>query len=417
MPEDKLFPAVFNHNTITADGELVFARLFTDLYPAVEFVEDARPDYYVLRAQFDDILKEVYGTEGKSIYRAYLSGKCLEIRLIEEHKTMFCVTFIIPEDLADRNYRLSSKDLELAHELGSLDDIQSKLDSTTAQEYNARELAPIILDKELTHAILRVFYYPLSEVEKSQQVCMRYNALKFDRTSTAMLDNAIYTLSQTNAGLSLNKHFLDTTKYKSDIIESNYNDSFGPAYEKIISFLKSSDNGLILLTGEPGTGKSSFLMHLTSVCKDLNTKFVFIPASYAGVLTDPTFLPFALSNLNNSVLIIEDAEEALRERSSYSNSAVSSILNVTDGILGKLVKVKIIATVNKEHILDYAITRKGRLKLQYEFKKLEVDKANSLFEKLGKEKRVTSPLILAEIYNEEDTGVPESKSSKRKIGF
>jgi hypothetical protein len=245
-----------------------------------------------------------------------------------------------------------------------------------------------------------------------------YNDLKFDRASTTVqMDNAIYTLAQGPNGLYLNKHFLDTSKYKSDIIDSNYNDNFKAAYDRIISFLKSGENGLVLLTGEPGTGKSSLLMHLTSVCKDLDKKFVFIPAVFAGILSDPGFLPFAIANLNNTVLILEDAEDILKDRAAGGGSTVSNILNVTDGILGKIVKVKLIATVNKSHIIDTAIMRKGRLKLKYEFEKLSVDKANSLYAKLKKDKTTDKPITLAEVYNGESPEIAPAVTSQKRIGF
>ena len=301
--------------------------------------------------------------------------------------------------------------------MGMMADLQEGLDHTTAKEYNERALAPIVAESELVHAVLTVFYYPIEFSDKAKEVCTKYNELKFDRDSkTVPTDNAIYTLGQNSNGLMLNKHFLDTSKYKIDIIDSNYNDNFAVAYDKIIQFLKSDDNGLLLFTGEPGTGKSSLLMHLTTVCKDLNTRFVFIPAAFASILSDPTFLPFAITSLNNSVLILEDAEDVLKDRGTGSSGAISNILNVTDGILGKIVKVKIIATVNKTHVIDLAIVRKGRLKLQYAFEKLTVEKANKLYIKLGKDKETKVPITLAEIYNTEAV-VVTPVIPERRIGF
>jgi hypothetical protein len=408
---------IFNHNTICIEGDLVFPRVYAALYPSTEFVEDARPDYYIQKTEFDKILQEVYGTIGRPIYKSFISGKCLELRLIDEFKTLFFVTFLIGEDLVDRKYRLSSKDLAFANEMGMMAEIQEGLDNTTAKEYNARDLAPIVSEEELIHAVLTVFYYPVEFSDKGKAICTKYNELKFDRDPKSVpTDNAIYTLGQNNNGLMLNKHFLDTSKYKGDIIESNYNDNFAVAYDKIIQFLKSDDNGLLLFTGEPGTGKSSLLMHLTTVCKDLNTRFVFIPAAFASILSDPTFLPFAIASLNNSVLILEDAEEVLKDRGAGGSGAISNILNVTDGILGKIVKVKIIATVNKTHVIDLAIVRKGRLKLQYAFEKLTAEKANKLYIKLGKEKETKVPMTLAEIYNT-DAVVVTPIIPKRNIGF
>lgn len=415
---DSFISNIFNTNTITEDGNIVFPRVYAELYPATSFVEDARPDYYIKREQFESILKELYGTTGKYIYRSYVSGKCLGIVLIEEFKVMFFVTIVIKEDMIDRKYRLSNKDLDFVEELGGIDDLRDMLDETSASTYNSLALAPTIKDAELSDLIVRCFYYPSSECERSATFCSKYDEIKFDKECNKIAtDNSIYTLGQNSFGLVLHKHYLDTSKYKLDIIDSNYNDNFVEAYANILKFLKTDSNGLILLTGEPGTGKSSFLMHLTSVCKDLNSRFVFIPASYAFILSDPSFLPFAVSNLNNSVLVLEDAEEILKDRAAGGSGAVSNILNITDGILGKLVKVKLIATVNKTHIIDSAVVRKGRLKLSYTFEKLSVDKANNLYVKLGKEIITEIPTTLADIYNTDINVIPTVITSKKKVGF
>jgi SpoVK/Ycf46/Vps4 family AAA+-type ATPase len=417
LSKDSFLYGIFNADSISIDGEIVYSRIYAAAYPEVQYIEDARPDYFIQRTEFDQLLKEVYGTVGISIHKSYISGKCLDVRLLHDTRTMFFVTFVIGEDLADRNFRISSKDMVYAKELGLADDINTSLERTTEEEYNARQLAPFVKDEELVHALLRVFYYPIEHTEKAKIFSAKYDALKFERQPyKASTNNSIYTLVQNAQGLMLSKHFLNTDKYKSEIIESNYNDNFAETYEKIIKFLKSDCNGLILLTGEPGTGKSSLLMHLTSICQELDTKFVFIPSSLASVLSDPSFLPFAISALNDSVLILEDAEDILKDRSLKSTEAVSNILNITDGILGKIVKVKLIATVNKEHTIDKAVTRSGRLKLQYTFEKLSIEKANKLFLKLGKEVVVDKPVTLAEIYNTDNVVVTPMIPTK-KIGF
>jgi len=407
---------IFNENTISVDGDIAYSRLYVALYPNVKFIEDARPDYTILRKEFDSILMDLYKTTGISIYKSYFSGKCFDIRVIEDSKVMFFITYVTKEDIVDRNYRFSEKDLALVSELGGIDNLQSKLDKVTPTEYNALSLAPFISDKELEHAILNVFFYPIEDHARADEFCTKYDVLKFDRLKIKPnTDNAIYTLGQNGQGLVLHKHYLNTANYKFEIIESNYNDTFSAAYESIIKFLKSDDNGLILLTGAPGTGKSSLLIHLISVCKELDTKFVFVPAAFAYILSDPSFLPFAAVSLNDSVLILEDAEEILKDRAVGGANAVSNILNITDGILGKIIKVKLIATVNKSHIIDAAIVRKGRLRLRYEFEKLSVDKSNKLFTKLGKNTVTEVPLTLSEIYNK-DSNVDEPVT-KKKIGF
>ena len=63
-------------------------------------------------------------------------------------------------------------------------------------------------------------------------------------------------------------------------IEKNYNDDFLPIYDDIVKFLSSEErkSGLILLNGDPGTGKSYFIRHLIN---NIDNNYVLIPPSMA----------------------------------------------------------------------------------------------------------------------------------------
>ena len=71
----------------------------------------------------------------------------------------------------------------------------------------------------------------------------------------------------------------------------------------------------------------------------------------------------------DSVLIIEDAEKVVRNRNGNGNeTAVSNLLNLSDGILGDCLKTQIVATFNTERqLIDKALLRKGRLIAEYKF--------------------------------------------------
>jgi 4-hydroxyphenylpyruvate dioxygenase-like putative hemolysin len=65
--------------------------------------------------------------------------------------------------------------------------------------------------------------------------------------------------------------------------------------------------------------------------------------------------------------------------------------------------------------VDSALTRKGRLIAKYEFKELETDKAQELSNKLGFSSIISSPMTLADIYNQNEMAFATSK--RNKIGF
>jgi ATP-dependent 26S proteasome regulatory subunit len=136
----------------------------------------------------------------------------------------------------------------------------------------------------------------------------------------------------------------------------------------------------------------------------------------AKVLTDPSFVPF-LMRYPNSVLVIEDAENVILDRSSNGDSeAVSNILNITDGILGDCMNVKIVATFNIEKTrIDKALLRKGRLIAEYEFNKLSKDKTNKILNKLYGNVVSDSGMTLSDIYNYNDIVGLDNKQTK--IGF
>lgn len=58
--------------------------------------------------------------------------------------------------------------------------------------------------------------------------------------------------------------------------------------------------------------------------------------------------------------------------------------------------------------------RKGRLIAKYEFKALEVAKAQQLSDKLGFKTKILEPTILTDIYNQNENDFQEKKSV---IGF
>ena len=212
---------------------------------------------------------------------------------------------------------------------------------------------------------------------------------------------------------------LDTEEYDLFIqpmdLELNYGTNFKKVHDVIVDKLNETNGkGIILLHGDPGTGKTSYIKHLTSLIKEKD--ILFIPPSMAEMLSEPSIIPFLMDH-KNSILIIEDAERVISDREGNGSPAgVSNILNLTDGILGDCLSIQIVATFNmKREKIDQALLRKGRLIAEHKFGKLSIEDSNNLLKHLEKDHEVLESMSLADIYNIDVELI--KTTNKSKIGF
>lgn len=190
-----------------------------------------------------------------------------------------------------------------------------------------------------------------------------------------------------------------------------YNDDFADVDEKICKFIEEDNkSGLVILHGEKGTGKSSYIKNIIKKFPD--KKFVNVPAHLVNLLGDPSFGSF-LTSLDNHVIILEDCENVIRDRKQMNyGSAVSLLLNMTDGLMADDLSIKFICTFNEDmRTIDPALLRKGRCVAKYEFKPLCKEKAEMLLKERGIDAIVEKPITLADIYHYEDADYQIKKNS------
>lgn len=408
----------------------VDSHLYLDIFPSMGLRTDYRATNYCKKDEFFKILDDLFPNAGYYVvfdsidqYKRRLVLAIPDVKwLIDLYlsvgdtnhdrikSAIESPTSMEPISLAEVRELYDVTDLEFDDEIDP-EDIEDFVEHTP----NSPTVIPYTREEDFRIVTGCYIMTPVSDpyIDKFH---IAYDLVKYPEVKVKSKD-FVFTLGQGGSGLILNKHSLDNSSYGIDIIKHNYNDDFEKVYDRLLEFLESDESGLVLFKGEAGTGKTSLLLHLTHISEELGKRVVFIPSAFASVLADPGFLTFASQQLNNTILVLEDAEEALLSRDRANGSAVTNILNISDGILGKILKTKVIATVNKQEALDDALFRKGRLKLEYIFKPLEVDKANKLLERLGNEKRVNVPTTLANLYNINSEPKMNEEKPIARIGF
>jgi hypothetical protein len=239
-------------------------------------------------------------------------------------------------------------------------------------------------------------------LETNHRLRSKFGSPKLPKFKVLVFQEGIFSTEDVNTG-----------DFKSIEIRDLYNDDFLEIDSIVTASLPKKESGIILLHGEPGTGKTTYIKHL--ICKFKDKEFIFVQNDFVKDLLKPSFISFLLQN-KNSVLIIEDAEKVVTARDQSSDdSVVSTILQLTDGLFSDFLNIKIICTFNTElDRIDKALLRKGRMIAKYHFKRLSPEKTATLAKKLGYES-LTGSLTLADIFEHDRQDF--NKSVKKNIGF
>ena len=221
-----------------------------------------------------------------------------------------------------------------------------------------------------------VFIYP--RLLQNSKVVKKYVDIVLDQyKESEQEDESTPKISLLAYGLSgfYTREF-ELPKLNSDI-KYNYSDKVWEDFEFIEQELRHKTHGLVLLSGIPGGGKTNAIRYLCgSLQEDFNV--LLVQPEIAKNIGDVSFQNFLIDLTNGSekkyILVFEDAENLLSpDASGVRNSAVTNILNITDGIVGDILQVRIICTFNTDYSkIDSALRRKGRL-----IKHIEVNELNS----------------------------------------
>ena len=191
--------------------------------------------------------------------------------------------------------------------------------------------------------------------------------------------------------------------------------------QKMIQAFDQRKGGATIFRGEPGVGKTNFIRHLMAKLSKSHM-FYYLPVAACDFLTSPNLVEFWLGETRQSpdlkkVVVLEDAEDLLKQRNGGNREKVASLLNVADGLLGDFLQMHLICTVNCEiSKLDPAITRPGRLLAYREFKRLSREQAMQIATAKGIRLPEQKDYSLAEIYTQTIGSTARGESSSQ-TGF
>jgi len=249
-------------------------------------------------------------------------------------------------------------------------------------------------------------------IQDNHKIVEMIGALKQLQMPEKKKDYEINIISLNGSSLDLKTLSIEPTNLD---VHLYYNDDF-KAIDAIIKerLSKEKDKGIVLLHGLPGTGKTTYLRYLIG---SLKKKVMFVSPTVASNLMNPEFMDLLLDN-PNTILVIEDAENIIMDRRYSSQSSVSNLLNISDGLLSDCLNVQIICTFNSDiALIDNALLRKGRLIAKYEFGKLSTEKANALSNHLNLNKTFYQPMTIAEITNHSEEIEAYQPKTNQVIGF
>ena len=165
--------------------------------------------------------------------------------------------------------------------------------------------------------------------------------------------------------------------------------------------------------------KTSYIRYLMSECR--NRCFNILSVGVLLGYIEDFKSELIRSSTEEQIFIVEDCEPLLKPRESGGGNGpiLSDILNILDGILGNIAKCKFIFTFNtKLSEVDRAILRKGRCKLNYEFRPLQGERLRALAEAnkiIISEEDLKDGMTLSDIFSPDDAKT--NKAEKKKIGF
>ncbi len=194
--------------------------------------------------------------------------------------------------------------------------------------------------------------------------------------------SAIYSLAEGRQGPEI-----ITLGYVPSVLErGNYDPGVMEGYDFVIKEFGSASPKarLVLFDGPPGTGKTHLIQGLLGGLG--GCRCIIVPPKLLPDLAGPEFLRALMDHEGPTVLVLEDADDCLiaREKNEAAKDALAALLNMSDGIWGKALDLRVVVTTNQNlDNIDRAVLRPGRLLRRITVEGLRRPDAEQVLRRLG----------------------------------
>lgn len=267
----------------------------------------------------------------------------------------------------------------------------------------------IAVDKLTESAVISdvtIYYKSTSDSEEVNEIIQKIS--EFQVVEESEPGHNLNSISLSNNTLELDKIKVD--EIDTENIEDYYSKQTFKDISKWIKKIKKQSNGLTILYGERGTGKSSIIKYLST---KLEKNFMFIPNNIIDLtINNSEFYKF-LNKHQNPVLILDDCEMIFNEFFTKSNLISNNLMQLVDGLLSNKLNINIITifNVDDKNEIDHNLMDCNNLIDIIEFTELSSNEANQLSELLGYKQKHKNEIRLLDLLKN------NKFSNKKRLGF
>ena len=220
-----------------------------------------------------------------------------------------------------------------------------------------------------------------------------------------------------------NSEIANETFYQ-ESLEIDFNPVATPFIKNVDTYIENFLNSkapLLILQGEPGTGKTTFLKY---ILKAMQEKVFQKKEDFHAIYSFDENL-FYLSDFYRriiydtyDVLVLEDINQVLyKNQDDDKLNPINKFLSVTDGLISKYKKIIITTNIESRAHINPALLRPGRCYDVIPFRKLEGIEIDNLCDSCAKDLNLqTESINLSEFYAKLN-GEQNSVIQSNKVGF